>query len=213
MEGRKVYRIACIGAGSISREFSLRYLNSSPYLEVCAVVDLDITAAQSLALDVAYRRAGATVMGEKYRETVDKDSISDDAKLSLPAVVAATSIDEILSTIDCVYIGTPPLSHAQLTIKALSAQKHVILEKPLAVSMEDCDAIVQAADEAYRTNGLIVNVNIGMRHNKALHELRERVTSPEFGRISRIALKNHYMQWPRVWQIQPWVAQRAQVIS
>ena len=205
------YRVACIGAGSISREFSLCYLSSSPHLEVCVIADINITAAENLARDVALRRAGADIIGGKYRQTVDENSISDELKQSLPRVVATSSIDEALDLVDCVYIATPPMSHAHLTIKALAAKKHVILEKPLAVSMADCEAIVHAAEEGYRLHGVIVNVNIGMRHNLALKELIARVNDPSFGPVSSIAIKNHYLRWPRVWQVQPWVAQRAEV--
>ena len=165
----------------------------------------------SLAEDVKYRRLGADVTGSKYRETVDRSSVVFSAE-HLPDVAAFAHMSEALDSCDCVYIGTPPLTHASLTLAALAAKKHVLLEKPLAISDEDCIAIVEAAELAYKSDGLVVNVNIGMRFNLALHTMRERMFSPAFGAVSDISLRLHFLQWPRSWQNQPWVALRAQVM-
>ena len=206
----KVLKVACVGAGSITREFSLRHLSDCPSVEVVAIVDINLDAAQNLATDVRYRKAGANIIGTKYCETVDRSTVSVPVE-DLPAVAVAASLEEVLPLCDIVYVGTPPLSHAAITIAALAAKKHVILEKPLAISLDDCTAIVEAAEAAFRDHQLIVNVNIGMRHNAALHEMKRLIQRESFGDIVDISLRNLFMQWPRVWQNQPWVAQRAQV--
>jgi predicted dehydrogenase len=209
---KKVLRVACVGAGSITREFSLRHLHDCDAVQVVAIVDLSIEAAQHLATDVRYRNAGACIQGSKYSETVDRNSISIPLK-DLPEVAATTQLADVLPLCDIVYVATPPSSHASITIEALAAKKHVLLEKPLAVSLEDCTVIVNAADEAFKTDQLIVNVNIGMRHNAALHELKRLMQHPSFGELQDISLRLLFMQWPRAWQNQPWVAQRAQVMN
>lgn len=50
--------------------------------------------------------------------------------------------------IDIIDVCTPPISHRDIVIAALSSGKHVICEKPLAVSVSDCDAIVECAKSA-----------------------------------------------------------------
>ena len=45
-----------------------------------------------------------------------------------------------------VYVGTPPSTHSALVCEALAAGRHVLMEKPLAASAIDADAIVSAAD-------------------------------------------------------------------
>lgn len=49
---------------------------------------------------------------------------------------------------DVIHILTPPDSHARLAIEALEMGCHVLVEKPLATSVEDCDAIAAAAEKA-----------------------------------------------------------------
>lgn len=49
--------------------------------------------------------------------------------------------------VDFVHILTPPASHAALTIEALKNGCHVLVEKPLATSVEDCDRIAAAAGD------------------------------------------------------------------
>lgn len=210
MNGEQILKVACVGAGSITREFSLKHLSDCDAVEVVAIVDINVDAAISLATDVRYRRAGASIIGTKYCETVDKSSVNmsiDD----MPEVAVATTLASVLPLCDIVYVGTPPSSHAAITIEVLQAKKHVILEKPLAISLDDCTAIVDAADAAFKNDQLFVNVNIGMRHNAALHEMKRLIQHESFGDIVDITLRNLFMQWPRVWQNQPWVGQRAQV--
>ena len=50
--------------------------------------------------------------------------------------------------IDLVDVCTPPYVHAEISINALKAGKHVICEKPMAASLEECDAVIRAAKES-----------------------------------------------------------------
>ncbi len=63
-----------------------------------------------------------------------------------------SSFDEALESThpDVVSINTYPDTHAQYAIEALRAGAHVFLEKPIAVTVEDADCVVQAAQEARR---------------------------------------------------------------
>ena len=49
--------------------------------------------------------------------------------------------------LDAVYVATPHEFHAEHTIAALKNRKHVIVEKPMAVSMDEAEAINACADE------------------------------------------------------------------
>ncbi len=68
---------------------------------------------------------------------------------------AQESLDDLLcSDIDAIYVCTPPDSHAEYCIAALEAGKHVLVEKPMAISTSECEAMIAAAREKKRTLGV-----------------------------------------------------------
>lgn len=203
-------RVAVIGAGSIGREFAMLHLVEKLGVSVTAIIDTHLELAESLARDVAYRRAGAEVVGTKYRETVSDDAPSRFPLETLPSVTVSTSLASVLNDIDICYVASPPSTHAIVAIEALKAGKHVLLEKPIAVTNEDTNAILEAAEYAWSTFGSIVNINIGMRYSDAAIEMKRLIESGHLGEIDHYSLRMLFRQWPRQWQVQPWVAGRQQ---
>lgn len=212
----KIFKCIVVGAGSISREFALRHFIKDVSCEVIGVVDTQIELARSLAKDIALLKLGGKVTGTKYRETVELELTEGEEGVRdyFDSVKCSDNLTHILQAIgdevDIVYIGTPPNTHAELCLLALNARKHVVLEKPIAVSSIDTDNIVSYDEEAGKNN-TFVSIDIGMRYNSALQYLKETMKNNEtFGKIISIKLKLHFMQWPREWQKQPWVAERNQ---
>ena len=73
-------------------------------------------------------------------------------QISLDGLKAYETLDEILDddAIDMVDICLPPSLHVEAACKALAAGKHVMCEKPLGLSTEDCDKILAAAESAQK---------------------------------------------------------------
>jgi predicted dehydrogenase len=71
---------------------------------------------------------------------------------SLPDAALHTDYDQFLAApMDIVMVATPIRFHAEQTIKALQAGKHVLCEQTAAYTVEDCAAIVQAVKQSGRT--------------------------------------------------------------
>jgi UDP-N-acetyl-2-amino-2-deoxyglucuronate dehydrogenase len=103
-----------------------------------------------------------------------------------------TSYDEMLqqSQCDVVVIATPSGLHPAHGIKAAQAGKHVICEKPMAISLASADALVQACDDA----GVRLFVVKQNRLNPAIQLLRRAI---DRGRFGRIYMANATVRWAR----------------
>src|SRR6185436_17276080 len=64
--------------------------------------------------------------------------------------------------VDAVFISTPHAHHAEQAIAAAEAGKHILLDKPMAASVADCDRIITAADKA----GVNLMIMFGQRFRK-----------------------------------------------
>jgi predicted dehydrogenase len=198
-------RVLVVGAGSISREYALHHLTpTATGTVVVGVVDVNLKKALELATEVGSAQAGAQVTNDQNNKYKARTTVHQG--MPVPHFTSLSSALDECQDIDIVYIGTTPKSHRELVEKSLQHGKHVLLEKPIAAELEDADAIVAVADES---SGVLA-MNIGMRYNRALHELKRRVLEAQELGPSQIkgVLKTHYSQWPREWQTQPWCAGR-----
>lgn len=133
---------------------------------VVSVCDVDLARAQALAERLAARQ-------------------------SLPVQVYATA-DELLEAggISAVYVTTPPPVHARQTIAALERGLHVVLEKPIALTMDEARAIGEARQRA----GTIVHVCQQQRY-AATTDVARRILE---GRKVALARVHLYRQRPDI---------------
>ena len=89
------------------------------------------------------------------------------------------NFDECLSEVDAVYVLTPPSFHSEYSVMAMEAGKHVLCEKPLATTLEDGEAMVDAA----RRNGVKLMTGFNHRFQKSFRRLKEVVDSGCLGEI------------------------------
>ncbi|NNF03571.1 MAG: Gfo/Idh/MocA family oxidoreductase [Rhodothermales bacterium] len=92
---------------------------------------------------------------------------------------AFTDLAELLADdgLDAILVATPDRFHAEQTVACLDAGKHVLLEKPMATTLDECDAIINAA----RRNARVVGIAYHLRHHAGHRELRRRVADGALG--------------------------------
>src|SRR5262249_21805686 len=92
----------------------------------------------------AWRRAGKLARVSAICD-VDSARVREVAgKFGIPAVYTRTAEMYAKEKLDLVDVCTPPKTHAPLTIEALENGAHVLLEKPMATSLAECDQIIAA---------------------------------------------------------------------
>lgn len=115
--------------------------------KLVAVADLDLARAQALAGPY-----GAAAYGD-YRALIEDDRV------------------------DAVAIVTPDFAHEDIALAAAAAGKHILCEKPLAMTVDACERIVAAADRA----GVTLMVDFHARWSPPLYKMREAVAKGEIG--------------------------------
>lgn len=99
------------------------------------------------------------------------------------------SVEELCAdpVIDAVYICTPHHLHKEHALAAIRARKHVLCEKPLAISAEDCRTIVRAAQDA----NVLLAVPFYRRYYPVIERLRQVVESGRLGSLTSAQVINH----------------------
>lgn len=130
------------------------------------------------------------------------------AKISrrYPAVACSTDFASILSdeTIDAVAIATPVATHFELARRALEAGKHVFVEKPMAGSVSDAEALVAIAGE----RGLTLMPGHTFLYSPPVNTVKDLIASGALGDIyfistSRVNLGLHQSDVSVIWDLGP----------
>lgn len=109
------------------------------------------------------------------------DSLEESYKQKYPDVHFTTSYRGILvdESIDAVAIATPAVTHYTLSMEALRAGKHVFVEKPLALRVDEGEQLVSFAPEQSR----ILMVGHILQYHNAVLKLKELIDKGELGKI------------------------------
>lgn len=107
-------------------------------------------------------------------------------------VPAYESVDALLSDpkIDCITICTPSGLHADLAVRAAEAGKHVLVEKPMALTVEDAHRIIEAGDRSHVKIGVVFQ----SRTNDSTKTLKSLVDT---GRLGRVITADVFMKYYR----------------
>ena len=102
------------------------------------------------------------------------------------------SVEEMVADpqIDIVTIATPSGAHMEPAMKAIQAGKHVIVEKPLEITVDRIDKMVTAAKE----NGVTISAILNRRFHPAMDAFKKAVEDRRFGKLSSASA---YVKWYR----------------
>ena len=101
--------------------------------------------------------------------------------------------------IDIVYVVLPNSMHAEYSIRAAKAGKHVICEKPMAISVAECDAIILACREA----GVKLGVGYRLHSEPYTQEVKRMVAEKTFGEVRYVSADAAYISAgnPQQWRL------------
>lgn len=102
-----------------------------------------------------------------------------------PDVEVCLNFDEVLnrSDVDAMVIATPTRLHHAMAMKALDSGKHVLVEKPLATSVEECESLVELADE----KNLILMVGHTFLYSPTVRKIREIIGHGDLGELQYVS--------------------------
>jgi predicted dehydrogenase len=142
---------AIIGAGNISRQHIEGYLAFPDRCSITHIVDIFPEKAEKANNDFS---TGAKV-GASYKDILNAQDI------------------------DLVSICTPPFCHAEIAVDFLNAGKNILVEKPMAASLEECDAMIAAAEKS----GKMLSVIAQNRFRDPIYALKKVLDAQLIGKV------------------------------
>lgn len=146
----KRLKVGIIGAGRIGKVHTMSILNHLPQAEIISISDIFVEGARAWAA-----QAGIKKVYQDYRELL--------ADPELDAVLVCSSTD----------------THAQISIEAAQAGKHIFCEKPVDLSIEKVEAVIEAAVKA----GVKLQIGFNRRFDHNFMKVKELISDGVLGEL------------------------------
>ncbi len=163
-------KVCVIGVGRAGMVHATNLKNNVPGASLAAVVDADLELAEERARDL-----GVDLFFSDIYEALDRVEI------------------------DAICITTPTFTHAEIAIAAARAGAHILCEKPMALTLEEANDMIQAADEA----GVKLQVGFMRRFDPAFIAAKERLDRGDIGRPMLIRSLTRGPGLPPRWACDP----------
>ncbi|MBQ9065189.1 MAG: Gfo/Idh/MocA family oxidoreductase [Blautia sp.] len=140
----------------------------------------------------------------------DRDRQRAEALAKQYGAAVCDTVEELLALdLDAVSVCTANAFHADISVKALNAGKHVLCEKPMAMTLEECLQMTEAADK----NGKILMIGQNQRFAKAHQEARKLIAEGAIGKILSFETKFGH-GGPEIWTSTPntWFFDKKQAV-
>jgi predicted dehydrogenase len=181
MSGGDVIGVGIIGMGFMGRVHARTYLDAATLGHTC-----ELRAVCDPAFALPQSSTPSTTTG-------NINAVADalDALLARPSLKRFTRVVDLLAddSIHAVSICTHTPAHVPLAKSALAAGKHVLLEKPVALTSHEAHDMADVAEIARRRRGLICMPAMCMRFWPAWEWLRDRVHDARFGTLRSLTLQ------------------------
>ena len=159
-------RVCLVGAGRVAKVHGNSLVNHVPEAECAAIVDNSAEVLQATADQFGIQK--------RYPSLVDALNGTD---------------------FDAVVITTPTFTHLELAVTAAKAGKHILLEKPMALNLEECRAMVKAVEE----NGVLLQLGFMRRFDPEFSAAAERIQAGEIGQPMMVKSLTHGPGLPPAW--------------
>lgn len=139
-----------------------------------------------------HAKAIADVDGAELVACFDTVKEAADRLAKETGCTAYYSLDEMLadSKVDIVTIGTPSGAHMDPAVAAAKAGKHIIVEKPLEITLDKCDRIIDECNKA----GVVVSTIFPSRFHDSSRKIRKAIDGGRFGKMT---VGDAYIKWYR----------------
>lgn len=159
-------RVCLVGAGRVAKVHANSLVNHVPDGKLAAIVDPDL---------------------DTLNATSDQFSVEK----------RFTSLEDALGGADfeAVVITTPTFTHADLAVTAAQSKKHILLEKPMALNLEECDGIINVTKD----NGVLLQLGFMRRFDPEFVAAYKRIASGEIGTPMMVKSLTHGPGLPPPW--------------
>lgn len=142
-----------------------------------------------------HARAIGDVPGAKVVACFDKVQAAADRLAGETGCKAYYDLDAMLAdpAVNVVTIGTPSGAHLEPAVAAARAGKHVIVEKPLEITLKRCDKIIEECEKA----GVVCSTIFPSRFHETSQELKKAMTQGRFGQLT---VGDAFVKWYRTQQ-------------
>ncbi len=172
-----MYNIAIVGTGNIAPAHIEPLLNFNERCKIVALCDIYPDKAKAMA----------------ERFSIECEIFDDHEKM------IASDLK-----IDIVHICTPPYTHADIAINTMNKGINVIVEKPMAPSLEECDAMI----ECEKKNGVVMGCIAQNRFQNDVYKLKEILDSGKAGALKMAHINSFWWRghsyydlwWRGLWE-------------
>ena len=171
----KKLRYGLIGCGRISPNHLAATKENQEHIELVALCDLVADRMDSVLVQAGIDGGGVNKYTD-FRDMLESEHL------------------------DLVAIATESGSHAQIGLDCINAGCHVIIEKPMALSIVDADRLIDAAEE----KGVVLCACHQNRFNKSIQKVREAIEEDRFGKLLHGAAHVRWNRGKQYYEQAPW---------